>query len=194
MNSRRFTAQYLPGSAQRIAQHRCDAGFQSGQCLLGIICSPARSGRCFLFPQRPNSRHKPWVRGVLWVTQRQADGPPRCRGEGAGARLVTHRWCISDLLCRLFLLIPSCCVGDARHAGVLRPRLGLFGGLSFGRILLGWRGATSCAAAVSACLRAIAARHFEGWTRRNGKRNRNERNHHVNQGLVSARVVVAKGN
>ena len=35
MNSRRFTAQYLPCSRQRIAQHCCAAS-QSGLCLLGV--------------------------------------------------------------------------------------------------------------------------------------------------------------
>src|SRR5262245_6866518 len=35
-NSRRFTARSLPCSEQRIAQHCCAAGFQSGLCLLGV--------------------------------------------------------------------------------------------------------------------------------------------------------------
>src|SRR6516165_7607879 len=51
------------------------------------------------------------------------------------------------------------------HAGVLRRDFGLFGGLGFGLDLFDRRGPASCAAVAvaSACLRAMAARHFAGW-------------------------------
>ena len=47
----------------------------------------------------------------------------------------------------------------------------LFGGLGFCLVFFGSRGSTFCeaVAAASACLRAIAARHFEGWTLRRAR-------------------------
>src|SRR5262249_32449010 len=59
---------------------------------------------------------------------------------------------------------------DAR---VLRRDFGLFGGLGFGLDRFGLRGAAPGAAAAvavaSACLRAMAARHFAGWTLRSAR-------------------------
>jgi hypothetical protein len=57
MNSRRFTAEYLPCSEQRIAQHCCAAGFQFGLCRLWIKFRHCSDVRCTTaFPPKAEVR------------------------------------------------------------------------------------------------------------------------------------------
>src|SRR6516225_3569312 len=60
---------------------------------------------------------------------------------------------------------------DVRSRARLAPVFRFGWRIGFGLLFFGRRGAASCAAvaAVSACLRAIAARHFAGWTLRSAR-------------------------